>query len=260
MIQSGFLSPLASVPVAVYDRAVSLHSEPAHYIPQSGSGQTGATEHADQVELSAAGRDLAAANAATFPPNSGPAAEDPALQQQQTGPGTGADSDELTAEELRMVEELRARDREVRAHEAAHLANAGQYSSGGASFTYQQGPDGRRYAVGGEVGIDTSKEQDPEATIRKMQAVRRAALAPADPSATDRSVAASAAARQAEAQHELQAEKLQALDTGATAPSTSTADEAPAVAAATDVNSAASSRRRFEPMNRNGHSALSIIA
>ncbi len=259
MIQSGFISPLASTPVAVYDRAASLHSEPAHYIPQSGSGQTGANEHADLVELSAAGRDLAAANAATFPPNSGPQAEDSAVQQQQAGPETGTDSEELTAEELRMVEELRARDREVRAHEAAHLANAGQYASGGASFTYQQGPDGRRYAVGGEVSIDTGAEQDPKATIRKMQAVRRAALAPADPSATDRSVAATAAARQAEAQRELQAEKIQALDTGATNTTASTPDEAPAVTAVTDANSAASPRRRFEPIHRNGHSALSII-
>lgn len=66
------------------------------------------------------------------------------------------------------------RDREVRAHEQAHMAAAGAYSRGG--------PDNRQYAVGGEVQIDTSAVSgDPEATIRKAQTVRRAANAPATP-------------------------------------------------------------------------------
>ena len=63
------------------------------------------------------------------------------------------------------------------------------------------------YAVSGEVKTDTSKERDPEATIRKMQKVRRAALAPAQPSAQDRSVAAQASQIEAEARIELQKEK-----------------------------------------------------
>lgn len=95
--------------------------------------------------------------------------------------------------ESREVETLKQRDREVRAHELAHLSAAGQYAQGGASFEYQRGPDGQRYAVGGEVSIDTaSVAGDPEATIRKLQAVQRAALAPAEPSGQDRSVAAQA--------------------------------------------------------------------
>jgi hypothetical protein len=48
------------------------------------------------------------------------------------------------------------------------------------------------YAVGGEVQIDTSPAGSPEATIRKMQQIRRAALAPSQPSGTDRAVAAQA--------------------------------------------------------------------
>jgi len=105
------------------------------------------------------------------------------------------------------VEQLRSTDRAVRAHEAAHIAAGGSYVSGAASYTYQTGPDGQRYAVGGEVSIDTSPESTPAATIRKMEAVRAAALAPADPSATDRAVAASAAQVAAQAQTELRSEQ-----------------------------------------------------
>ncbi len=93
-----------------------------------------------------------------------------------------------------LLAELRQRDREVRAHEAAHAAAGGPYVRGGPSFQYTRGPDGRLYAVGGEVQIDVSPVSgDPEATIAKMQVVRRAALAPARPSAQDRAVAARAA-------------------------------------------------------------------
>lgn len=88
------------------------------------------------------------------------------------------------------VSELSARDREVRVHEAAHAAVGGQYA-GSPSFGYDTGPDGRRYAVSGEVPIDASPVAgDPEATLRKMRIVQSAALAPADPSEQDRRVAA----------------------------------------------------------------------
>ena len=117
------------------------------------------------------------------------------------------------------VEQLRSTDRAVRAHEAAHIAAGGSYVSGAASYTYQTGPDGQRYAVGGEVSIDTSPESTPAATIRKMEAVRAAALAPADPSATDRAVAASAAQVAAQAQTELRNE--QSGEAGQAAPGAS---------------------------------------
>ncbi|MGE4560890.1 MAG: putative metalloprotease CJM1_0395 family protein, partial [Desulfobulbus sp.] len=99
------------------------------------------------------------------------------------------------------------RDQEVKAHEMAHLATAGQYARGGASYTYQQGPDGRRYAIGGEVPIDLSEEKTPEETIQKMQTIKRAAMAPAEPSSTDRSVAANATAMESRARQEVQAEE-----------------------------------------------------
>lgn len=112
--------------------------------------------------------------------------------------------------ERQLVSQLAARDREVRAHEDAHRAAAGPYFRG-LSLTYQRGPDGVRYAVGGEVRIDRAPVPgDPEATLRKMETVQRAALAPAQPSAQDRRVAAEAAATAAQARAELLRERIQA--------------------------------------------------
>ncbi|MEE9258122.1 MAG: putative metalloprotease CJM1_0395 family protein [Nitrospinaceae bacterium] len=116
-------------------------------------------------------------------------------------PGAGQ---ELSKEERQVLEQLRARDREVRAHEQAHLAVAGGYARGGPKFEYQTGPDGKRYAVGGEVSIDTSKVPgDPQATLVKAQVIRRAANAPRNPSAQDRQVAAQATRLETEARREL---------------------------------------------------------
>lgn len=101
------------------------------------------------------------------------------------------------------VSELTSRDAEVRAHEAAHASVGGAYA-GSPTYTLQRGPDGKAYAVGGEVGIDASAvANDPAATISKMEIVMRAALAPADPSAQDLRVAAQAQGLAAAARAEL---------------------------------------------------------
>lgn len=119
-------------------------------------------------------------------------------------------SNELPEGKTREVKELSIRDREVRNHEAAHLAAAGPYARGGPSYTFEQGPNGKSYAVGGEVKIDTAPIQgDPEATLRKARQIKASALAPAEPSSQDRSVAASAAQLIATAQQELTTERLE---------------------------------------------------
>ncbi|MEN0035773.1 MAG: putative metalloprotease CJM1_0395 family protein [Cellvibrio sp.] len=101
------------------------------------------------------------------------------------------------------IQELAARDREVRSHEQAHAAVAGQYGSS-PTYSFVRGPDGVSYAVGGEVKIDTSPiPGDPEATLRKAQQLRRAANAPAEPSGQDSSVAAQAAQMEQQARAEL---------------------------------------------------------
>ena len=92
----------------------------------------------------------------------------------------------------REVRALAARDREVRAHEQAHAAVGGKYA-GSPHYDYTRGPNGVSYATSGHVNIDVSPvPNDPEATLQKMQTVARAALAPAQPSAQDRTVAARA--------------------------------------------------------------------
>jgi hypothetical protein len=108
----------------------------------------------------------------------------------------------LTEEEKKMVEKLKARDREVRQHEQAHLAAAGQYAKG-VTFKSQIGPDGSSYAIGGEVDIDMSEiPGNPDATIAKAQAIRRAASAPSHPSSQDRLVAAAATRMEAKVRME----------------------------------------------------------
>lgn len=113
-------------------------------------------------------------------------------------------SGQLSDEQLAQVEKLKTRDREVRAHEQAHLSAAGGLATGGAHFQYVTGPDGARYATGGDVGIDTSEVSgNPQATLAKADAIRRAALAPAQPSGQDLSVASQASAMAAKARAEL---------------------------------------------------------
>ncbi len=121
----------------------------------------------------------------------------------QANSTTDKSQDNLTEQQHAELQQLKSRDTEVRTHEQAHLSAAGQYAKGGASFTYEKGPDGGSYAVAGEVGIDVSKESTPEATIAKMQTIERAALAPADPSAADKRIAAQASAKEAKARQDL---------------------------------------------------------
>ncbi len=109
-------------------------------------------------------------------------------------------SQNLDETEKKKVEELKAIDAKVKAHEMSHIAAGGRFVKGGTRFHYQKGPDGSLYATGGEVSIDTSEVPgNPEATANKMQTVRRAALAPASPSSQDVAVAVKAAQKEAQA-------------------------------------------------------------
>lgn len=155
-----------------------LPTSPSRFVP------TAITPVSTRASLpDASGRDSAASPQAGLGSSAGPSQartqrmpdplQDPAIQ--------------------RLLAELSARDREVRAHEQAHVAAGGALITSGPSYTYQTGPDRRRYAVGGEVGIDTSPVRgDPEATLDKAARIVAAALAPAQPSAQDYRVAGQA--------------------------------------------------------------------
>ncbi len=109
----------------------------------------------------------------------------------------------LSNDQQQQVQKLQKTDMQVRQHEQAHKTVGGPYA-GAIRLEYTTGPDGRRYATAGEVPIDASPvRNDPEATITKMEVVKRAALAPPDPSPQDRAVASQADATKAEAQNEL---------------------------------------------------------
>jgi hypothetical protein len=122
-----------------------------------------------------------------------------ATAEQGTGQAAGKAANEplsvggkpLTADQQRLLETLKARDVHLRAHEAAHQAAGGDLT-GPASFSYESGPDGHAYAVGGEVPVAARSGRTPDETIAIAQRVRAAALAPADPSPADLAVAATA--------------------------------------------------------------------
>jgi hypothetical protein len=122
--------------------------------------------------------------------------------------GAGAPT-ELTPQALVLIDKLKARDAEVRQHEQAHLAAAGGLAVSGASYTYQRGPNGVDYAVGGEVHIDTSPGRTPQETISRAHTIQAAALAPAEPSGPDRAVAAQAQQLEQQARAELAAAQAQ---------------------------------------------------
>lgn len=130
-------------------------------------------------------------------------AEKAALERNRLGA-----TNQKAAEVSSVIAQLKARDGEVKGHEAAHIAAGGRFITGGASYSYQRGPDGVDYAIGGEVGIDSSPiPGKPEETIAKMQVVRAAALAPAEPSGADLSVAGAAAQAEAQAVAQLAEER-----------------------------------------------------
>ena len=152
-----------------------------------------------------------------------PAARGPQIRCSEA---TAQETTALSEAEVRQLRELKARDREVRAHEQAHVAAGGALVRGGARFSYQQGPDGRDYAVGGEVSIGGAEASGkPEQTARNAEQIQRAAVAPANPSAQDRAVAAQAAATATRAHREVaQAQRSETAEARLTADTASRND------------------------------------
>ncbi len=184
-----------------------------HSAPLSEGSQTSGRNHADRLTLSAQGlltSEKALSGQQELSADNKEAADNEASEKSQSNLESNKNnsepnnSEELSDAEKSQIEELKRRDTEVRAHEQAHKSAAGNLVKGGANFSFETGPDGKRYAVGGEVSIDTSTvEGDPQATLAKAQQIKRAANAPAQPSAQDRSVAAQASQMEVQARKEL---------------------------------------------------------
>ncbi|MFT3850707.1 MAG: putative metalloprotease CJM1_0395 family protein [Propionivibrio sp.] len=141
-------------------------------------------------------------------------------QRTESEVGSGLSSPDaskgFSSEEQRAIQRLRQTDRAVRAHEQAHLSVGAELVRGGPSYSYEIGPDGKRYAAGGEVSVDASPGKTPEETIPKAQRVRAAALAPADPSAQDYRVAAAASQMEIEARMALARQRSEEIRSGGT--------------------------------------------
>ncbi len=173
------------------------HGPALAFAPVSGAQNTVRpdTKLEDQNSATPAARQVAGINSSPDPHSIAPSSE--------SGTSRNAANPDLTEEQERVVAELKDRDAEVRAHEQAHAAVGGSYASA-PSYEYTRGPDGRQYAIGGEVQIDTAPVRgNPEATIDKMTVVIAAALAPAEPSSQDMAVARQAQQTRAQAQSEL---------------------------------------------------------
>lgn len=143
--------------------------------------------------------------------NDGESSQTPFQQADDEQENNGVEQDDVIshddhhhdAAEQQEIKALQQRDREVRAHELAHAAVGGAHT-GSPSYSFEVGPDGKKYAVSGEVSVDvTPIKDDPRATIAKMKKVHAAALAPVNPSPQDLRVAATAAQHIREAQAEL---------------------------------------------------------
>ena len=166
------------------------------------------------------------------------------------------------------IAKLVSRDQEVRAHEQAHSAVGGSYA-GAPTYTFTRGPDGKRYAVGGEVSIDVGAvPNDPAATLRKMEIVLRAALAPAEPSAQDLRVASQARAQMTLARVELaeqrrtEAQQARESRAEATEPAEDTTDREESVASFRQERPAPPSLDLYQQLGGLGEttSAIDLLA
>lgn len=175
---------------------------------------------------------------------------------QQTNRNSDIESVRQQQQVQNVINQLKARDAEVRAHEMAHLAAAGGYARG-LSYTYQTGPDGKQYAIGGEVGIDTAPiAGDPEATLQKAMVIQRAALAPAEPSAQDQKVAQAASQMMTQARVDIAIERQEQQELqnseqeGDESRVSSVTSNRPLTSSNSDVNEAESNRTQNEIAER----------
>jgi hypothetical protein len=109
---------------------------------------------------------------------------------------------QLTPQQKVEVAKLTARDRDVRAHEQAHMASAGALANG-IEYDYELGPDGKMYAVGGKVKISIPPGLSAEQKLAASRELHTAAQAPTDPSGQDMVVASQASRMEVEALQEI---------------------------------------------------------
>ncbi len=101
---------------------------------------------------------------------------------------TGKNYDEQDYQ--RVLDKFKNLDAQTKAHEQLHASLSD--TRGAISYTYQTGPDGKLYATGGHVRMDTSIPQDEEAALAKLEKLSNAASAPSGLSSADAAISRTA--------------------------------------------------------------------
>lgn len=91
------------------------------------------------------------------------------------------------------IKRMKSWEDHVVAHERMHML-AGGGAVGAPSYVYKMGPDGKMYITGGEVTLYVPKAATLEGSEVALQNLKKAALAPSDPSPKDMAAAAMATA------------------------------------------------------------------
>lgn len=212
---------ITPTPTAVSFTTANVNTEAAHrdnnlreIVPplsgaQSGSAETGLGSEADRLKSPVQAVVYERPQTSAAPEGESP--QNTANQDNGKDASAGkeeAEQRQQAEQETAQIAQLKQRDAEVRSHEQAHASLGGQHAAA-PQYEYINGPDGRRYAVEGEVSIDVSEATSPKETIDKMQQVKAAALAPAEPSTQDLRVASQASQKTIEARNEIAAQELE---------------------------------------------------
>lgn len=121
--------------------------------------------------------------------------------------------DDPASNKQKTIDELKSRDKEVRTHEAAHTTNPELIKIGSAQFDYTIGPDGKAYATGGKVTLSTGNSKTPEEALSKAEALKKASMAPGEPSPQDSQALNSAVAMEFEARNRIYSDRKK-IDNG----------------------------------------------
>lgn len=90
----------------------------------------------------------------------------------------------------RVIDKFENLDAKTKTHEQAHASSG--TTTAPIQYNYQVGPDGRLYATGGSVRLDTTIPEDEGAANAKLEELKDASSAPSELSAADAQIARTA--------------------------------------------------------------------
>ena len=90
----------------------------------------------------------------------------------------------------RVLDKYEKLDAKVKTHEQAHAANG--TTTAPIQYNYHVGPDGKLYASGGSVRLDTTIPEDEGSSNAKLEELKNASSAPSELSSADAQIARTA--------------------------------------------------------------------